>query len=162
MCSLCIVFSVVSLLVAKTYLSETVFAEEPALVNVAVNAVYASLTCILPHCYVAVIAKYGFVLVILGYHDGIMVNEPHHVSVVEVGTCVDKRFLLVSVLHHVKKLCQRVGKLFVAKSSLCLYINHGYEILVSRLTLCLEVFELLVERRLWAEKWYDPTFRPYL
>ena len=43
LCSLCIVFSVVSLLVAKAYLSETVFAEEPALVNVAVNAVYASL-----------------------------------------------------------------------------------------------------------------------
>ena len=89
---------------AKTYLSETVFAEEPALVNVAVNAVYASLTCILPHCYVAVIAKYGLVLVILGYHDGIMVNEPHHVSVVEVGACVDKRCLLLRYQHHDNKL----------------------------------------------------------
>ena len=47
MCSLCIVFSVVSLLVAKTYLSETVFAEEPALVNVAVNAVYAYIATLL-------------------------------------------------------------------------------------------------------------------
>ena len=94
-------------------LAQTMLTHKPALVDITLYAVDMSLTGILPKHIVLVICQDRLVGGILGYHELVVVQFANKITVVEVCPSVDKWFLMIGLLHHVKEFQERVAKLLV-------------------------------------------------
>ena len=77
-----------------------------ALVHVAANARYASLTRILPHGNLAVVGNNGFFVCVHGNHDFVVVNLTLQMLIIEVTTSIDERFLLIGLFYQVEEIEQ--------------------------------------------------------
>ena len=136
----------------ESYLAQAVPSHEPALVNVGVEAVEPAFARILPQDVVAAVGEHGLGFGILGDEQGVVVDLPGKMLVVEVLVGVDKRSLVVSLAHHDEELLYGVAEGLVAHVAVGLDVDHRDEILVARAALCHEVLQLLGEVHARAEE----------
>lgn len=141
---------------SESYFSKLVLPHEPALVYIAVDAVEPTLTRVLPHDEVEVVLQHRLVLGVLGYHHLISTQLAEEVAVVEVGTRIDERLLLVGLFHQAEEGEQRVLKRFRVQPALRLNVNHRDEVLVARPALCHEVLQLHLLLYLWSIEMVRP------
>ena len=118
------------------------FSHKSAFIYIAVYTVESSLSGILPHLNIPAITEHRLSLGVLGYHDLVAVELAEQVVVVEVGTCIDERFLLVGFLYEMQKLEERVTEFLCRQVALGFHVYHRQQILVTRSALCHEVFQL--------------------
>lgn len=142
--------------------SQSVVAHESAFVHISVNAVEMSFTRVLPQDEIEVVFQNRLLRGVLGNHHLVVAQEPQQVVVVEIGTRVKKRFLLVSLLYEIEEREQRVSESLFAQSASCLNVDHGQQILVSRPALGHEVLKLRLLRNLWAVEMVRAHFQPVL
>lgn len=142
--------------------SQSVVAHESAFVHISVNAVEMSFTRVLPQYEIEVVFQNRLLRGVLGNHHLVVAQEPQQVVVVEIGTRVKKRFLLVSLLYEIEEREQRVSESLFAQSASRLNVDHGQQILVSRPALGHEVLKLRLLRNLWAVKMVRAHFQPVL
>lgn len=145
-----------------TNLAQTVPPHQAAFVHIGIDAVDSALGRVLPNDIVALIAKHRRLVGIHGDHEFVVVNLPGKILVVEIPSGVEQRFLFISFLYHVEKLEQRVAESRVAQPSFALDVYHGYQVLVARPALSLEIIELFLQFGLWAEKVVRPYLQPVL
>ena len=84
--------------------SEFVAPHETALVHIAVYSVEPALTRILPHFEIPTISQYRDALRILGNHQLVAVELAQQIVIIEIGSRIDKGFLLVCFLYEMQKL----------------------------------------------------------
>ena len=125
-----------------TQLAQSVLPHKPALVDISPDAVDMSLSGVLPQQIIFVVGKDRLFRGVLGYHELVVVEFANEIAVVEVCACVDKRFLMIGLLHHVEKLEQRVAESLIAHALLGLHVNHWDKILLARTTLSFEILKL--------------------
>lgn len=142
--------------------SQSVVAHESAFVHISVNAVEMSFTRVLPQYEIEVVFQNRLLRGVLGNHHLVVAQEPQQVVVVEIGTRVKKRFLLVSLLYEIEEREQRVSESLFAQSASRLNVDHGQQILVSRPALGHEVLKLRLLRNLWAVEMVRAHFQPVL
>lgn len=142
--------------------SQSVVAHESAFVHISVNAVEMSFTRVLPQYEIEVVFQNRLLRGVLGNHHLVVAQEPQQVVVVEIGTRVKKRFLLVSLLYEIEEREQRVSESLFAQSASRLNVDHGQQILVSRPALGHEVLKLRLLRNLWAVEMVRAHFQPIL
>lgn len=142
--------------------SQSVVAHESAFVHISVNAVEMSFTRVLPQDEIEVVFQNRLLRGVLGNHHLVVAQEPQQVVVVEIGTRVKKRFLLVSLLYEIEEREQRVSESLFAQSASRLNVDHGQQILVSRPALGHEVLKLRLLRNLWAVEMVRAHFQPVL
>ena len=63
--------------------------------------------------------------------------------VVEIAEGIEQRLLTIGALHHSQEPEKRIAELTVRQSASGLNINHRYQVLLARQTLCLEILKLL-------------------
>lgn len=122
--------------------SEFVAPHETALVHIAVYSVEPALTRILPHFEISPISQHRDALRILGNHQLVAVELAQKIVVIEIGSCIDKGFLLVCLLYEMQKLEERIAEFFCIHAALRLHVNHRQEVLISRSALGHEIFQL--------------------
>ena len=122
--------------------AQPVASHKATLVYISAYAVDMTLTRILPQHIIVAVVQHRLVRRILGYHKLVAVHNARHILIVEVGTCIDKRFLMICFLHHCQKCHQRIAESIVRQSLLCLYINHRYQVLLRGAALSLKVLKL--------------------
>ena len=122
--------------------SEFVAPHETALVHIAVYSVEPALTRILPHFEISTISQHRDALRILGNHQLVAVELAQKIVVIEIGSCIDKGFLLVCLLYEMQKLEERIAEFFCIHAALRLHVNHRQEVLISRSALGHEIFQL--------------------
>ena len=127
---------------SESDLSEPVLSHESAFIDIAVHAVEPSLSGVLPHLEVPAVSEHGLTLGVLRYHELVAVELAQQVVVVEVGTCIDERFLLVGFLHEMQELEERVTEFLCRQVTLGFHVYHRQQILIARSALCHEVFQL--------------------
>lgn len=142
--------------------SQSVVAHESAFVHISVDAVEMSFTRVLPQYEIEVVFQNRLLRGVLGNHHLVVAQEPQQVVVVEIGTRVKKRFLLVSLLYEIEEREQRVSESLFAQSASRLNVDHGQQILVSRPALGHEVLKLRLLRNLWAVEMVRAHFQPVL
>lgn len=142
--------------------SQSVVAHESAFVHISVDAVEMSFTRVLPQYEIEVVFQNRLLRGVLGNHHLVVAQEPQQVVVVEIGTRVKKRFLLVSLLYEIEEREQRVSESLFAQSASRLNVDHGQQILVSRPALGHEVLKLRLLRNLWAVEMVRAHFQPIL
>lgn len=142
--------------------SQSVVAHESAFVHISVDAVEMSFTRVLPQYEIEVVFQNRLLRSVLGNHHLVVAQEPQQVVVVEIGTRVKKRFLLVSLLYEIEEREQRVSESLFAQSASRLNVDHGQQILVSRPALGHEVLKLRLLRNLWAVEMVRAHFQPIL
>ena len=128
--------------VSESDFSQSVSAHESALVHVSVHAVELSLTRILPHLEIPAVSEHRFSLGVLGNHQLVAVQFAQQVTVVEIGSGVDERFLPIGFLHEMQELEEGVAEFFRFHSALGFHINHREQILVAWSALRHEVLQL--------------------
>ena len=121
-----------------------------------------TLTSILPQHIVVAVVQHRLVRRILGYHKLVAVHKARHIPIVKVGTCIDKRFLMICFLHHCQKCHQRIAESIVRQSLLCLYINHRYQVLLRGAALSLKVLKLQLKGRFRTEEMIRTYFQSVL
>ena len=117
-------------------------AHEAALVHIAVYSVEPALTRILPHFEISTISQHRDALRILGNHQLVAVELAQKIVVIEIGSCIDKGFLLVCLLYEMQKLEERIAEFFCIHAAFRLHVNHRQEVLISRSALGHEIFQL--------------------
>ena len=122
--------------------SEFVAPHETALVHIAVYSVKPALTRILPHFEISPISQHRDALRILGNHQLVAVELAQKIVVIEIGSCIDKGFLLVCLLYEMQKLEERIAEFFCIHAAFRLHVNHRQEVLISRSALGHEIFQL--------------------
>ena len=122
--------------------SEFVAPHETALVHIAVYSVEPALTRILPHFEISPISQHRDALRILGNHQLVAVELAQKIVVIEIGSCIDKGFLLVCLLYEMQKLEERIAEFFCFHAAFRLHVNHRQEVLISRSALGHEIFQL--------------------
>ena len=122
--------------------SEFVASHETALVHIAVYSVEPALTRILPHFEISTISQHRDALRILGNHQLVAVELAQKIVVIEIGSCIDKGFLLVCLLYEMQKLEERIAEFFCIHAAFRLNVNHRQEVLISRSALGHEIFQL--------------------
>ena len=122
--------------------SEFVAPHETALVHIAVYSVEPALTRILPHFEISPISQHRDALRILGNHQLVAVELAQKIVVIEIGSCIDKGFLLVCLLYEMQKLEERIAEFFCIHAAFRLHVNHRQEVLISRSALGHEIFQL--------------------
>ena len=122
--------------------SEFVAPHETALVHIAVYSVEPALTRILPHFEISTISQHRDALRILGNHQLVAVELAQKIVVIEIGSCIDKGFLLVCLLYEMQKLEERIAEFFCIHAAFRLHVNHRQEVLISRSALGHEIFQL--------------------
>ena len=127
---------------AEPDLAQVMVPHKTTLVHIATNAGYAALTRILPHRNLAVVGHNGFFVCVHGNHNLVVVNLALQMLVVEVATCIDEWLLLVGLLYKVEEVEQRVAEDISRQASRTLHVNHGYQVLLFRNALRLEVAQL--------------------
>ena len=115
---------------------------ETALVHIAVYSVEPALTRILPHFEISPISQHRDALRILGNHQLVAVEFAQKIVVIEIGSCIDKGFLLVCLLYEMQKLEERIAEFFCIHAAFRLHVNHRQEVLISRSALGHEIFQL--------------------
>ena len=128
--------------VSESDFSQSVSAHESALIHVSVHAVELPLTRILPHLEIPAVSEHRFSLGVLGNHQLVAVQFAQQVTIVEIGTGVDERFLPIGFLHEMQELEEGVAEFFRFHSALGFHINHREQILVARAALRHEVLQL--------------------
>lgn len=132
---------------SEPYLFQLVPAHEATLVHIAIDAVDVPFTGVLPHLKVTAIGQPRFLCGVLRHHELVVVYIPLEVGVVEICVGVEQRLLLVSLLHQVKELHERVPKGLLAQSPTRFYVYHRQKVLVLGPALREEVVQLLL---LWG------------
>lgn len=122
--------------------SEFVAPHETALVHIAVYSVEPALTRILPHFEISPISQHRDALRILGNHQLVAVELAQKIVVIEIGSCIDKGFLLVCLLYEMQKLEERIAEFFCIHAAFRFHVNHRQEVLISRSALGHEIFQL--------------------
>ena len=128
--------------VSESDFSQSVLSHEPALIDIAVDAVQSSLSGVLPHLEVSSVPEHWLALGVLRYHELVAVQLAQEVVVVEVGSCIDEWLLLVCFLHEVKELEEGVAELFRLHAALGLHVYHRQQVLVARTALRHEILQL--------------------
>lgn len=123
--------------------TKTVSAHKPALVYISSYAINVSLSGILPQYIVFIVSQYRLIGRILGNHQFITIQQSDKIFVIEVGTGIYKRLLMIGFFNHIKKLSHRIAESFRTHALLYLNINHRNQVLLTWATLCLEVLQLL-------------------
>lgn len=144
---------------SESYFSQSVGPHEAAFVHIAVHAVDASLTRILPHLKLSAIVEHWFLASILGNHQLVTLQSPREVAVIEIRESVEERLLLVGFLQHIHKLEQRVTESLVRQAAGGFNVEHRNQVLVARTALGCEIPELLLEVGLGPEEMIGAHFQ---
>lgn len=124
------------------YLPKGVLPHEPTLVYEALDAIYVSLSCILPDGDVTLVVENGFIVGVLRNHQLIVVKPTKEVAVIEVCASVDERLLMVVVFNQGKEFEERVAERLVGETCFCLYVDERNEVLLFWEALRDEVLQL--------------------
>ena len=119
-------------------------AHKSALVHIAVDAVDASFTRVLPHGEVTSIGQHWFALCILCHNEWLAVNFSNEVVVVEIRKRVVIRLLSVGCCNELDELHQCVAIPLGRQSCLGFDVDHRHEVLLLGAALRHEVHQLLV------------------
>ena len=126
--------------------SQSMPSHEAAFVNITIDSVQSTFTCILPHLEVSAVCQYGFPLGVLGNHELVAVQLAQQIMVVEVGSSIDERLLSVGFFNQMQELEQRVAELLSIQSALGLHVYHRQQVLIPRSALCDEILQLRLLR----------------
>lgn len=121
---------------------EPVVAHESALVHISVDSIESAFTRVLPHLEVASVLKNRCALGVLRNHEFIAVELAQKVMIVEVGSGINERLLLVGFFYKQQKLEKGVAEFLCVHSALCLDVYHGQQVLIAWTALSHEVLEL--------------------
>ena len=110
--------------------SQSMPSHEAAFVNITIDSVQSTFTCILPHLEVSAVCQYGFPLGVLGNHELVAVQLAQQIMVVKVGSSIDERLLSVGFFNQMQELEQRVAELFSFQSALGLHVYHWQQVLI--------------------------------
>lgn len=134
------------------YLSQTVLPHETALIDMSHDTIDGTFTSVLPNGIIAVIGQDRLAIAVLRYHQGIAINNTNQIFIVKVRTGVEKGFLLVGFFYHLKESGERIAECLSREPAAGFDVDHGYKVLVARLTLGHEVGQLLRKFSLWTKK----------